>query len=449
MPIVHRNSVASAVLALSALIFLIGCGGEGDDTIGGSPVNTVSVPANQYNADVAKAWFDLGMNLVKEQRLSPPVASRIFGYLGVALYEAVVPGIPTHRSLVGQVNGLTHLPVAAADQEYHWPTVANSALATTLRSLLATRADDPSVQIAALEDNFSKQFKETVSAPVFSRSVAFGQAIGAAIFEWSFGDGYSTYNNCAYTPPVGPGLWEKTPPAFADPLQPCWGQVRPFVLRSGTEVDPGPPPAYSETPGTPFYNEGKEVYDTVKNLTDEQRTIALFWSDDPGQTATPPAHSISILNQVVEERNLRLDVAAEAYAKVGMATADAFIVCWATKYQYNLMRPITYIRKVFDPNWNALLNTPPFPEYTSGHSVQSGASMRVLTDMFGANYAFTDHTHDARGFSPRSFPSFFAAAEEAAISRLYGGIHFRAAIERGIEQGKEIGRRVSALRFRR
>lgn len=146
-------------------------------------------------------------------------------------------------------------------------------------------------------------------------------------------------------------------------------------------------------------------------------------------------------------RGYSLDVAAEAYARVGIAVSDAFIACWNTKFRYNLLRPVTYIRRLIDPTWSSLLVTPPFPEYRSGHSAQSGASAQVLTDLSGP-LAFTDHTHDDRGLPPRTFSSFFEAAEEAALSRLYGGIHFRTAIELGLEQGRSIGREVSNLRFR-
>ena len=196
--------------------------------------------------------------------------------------------------------------------------------------------------------------------------------------------------------------------------------------------------------GSAFYAEANECYRVTSDLTPDQEMIARFWSDDPGQTATPPGHSISIVTQVARELILTLDRAAEAYAKVGIAVADAFISCWRTKYQYNLLRPVTYIRRVIDPSWTPLLVTPPFPEYTSGHSVQSAAAAQVLTGLFG-ELAFSDHTHDARGLPSRSFRSFREAAEEAAISRMYGGIHFRAAIERGLEQGACIGEQVTAL----
>jgi hypothetical protein len=235
-----------------------------------------------------------------------------------------------------------------------------------------------------------------------------------------------------------------TPPGFLPALQPYWGANRPFVLASGEACPPAPPPPYSEEVGSPFYAEAHECYLAVGSLTGEQEAIARFWSDDPGQTATPPGHSVSILTQVARKLDVSLAQAAEAYAKVGIAVADAFISSWNTKYRYSLLRPITYIQAVLDPTWSPLLVTPPFPEYTSGHSVQSGAAARVLTDLFG-KVSFVDRTHKSRGLPARSFRSFREAAEEAALSRLLGGIHFRAACERGLAQGRCIGRHVSQL----
>jgi PAP2 superfamily len=190
-----------------------------------------------------------------------------------------------------------------------------------------------------------------------------------------------------------------------------------------------------------------EVYETANGLSPEQREVALFWADEPGNTATPPGHSISMTSQLLRDRDVGLDVAAETYLRVGLAVGDGFIACWNAKYRYNLLRPITYIRQWIDPAWVSPLTTPPFPEYTSGHSVQSGAWAQVVTELFG-EVAFTDHTHDERGFEPRSFSSFREAAEEAAISRLYGGIHFRPAIEVGLHQGTCVGQAVGALPLR-
>jgi hypothetical protein len=408
------------------------------------------LPGSTFDSEVATVWFDLALHLVKQTPgLSPPVASRSFGYAGVTLYEALVPGMPGYRSGAGPLKGWGAAggPPAPA---HHWPTVANTALASILRSLFPTATSQNRAAMDSLEESFAQRFRTTVPPGIYRRSVARGQRVAGHIFEWSKVDGGHEgylHNFPAYSPPVGPGLWEPTPPGFLSALQPFWGSNRSFALASGGECDPGPPIVYSEEHSSAFFAETLECYEVVTNLSPEQRAIALFWSDDPGITCTPPGHSVSILTQVMRDRGFALDVAAEAYARVGIAITDAFIACWNTKFRYNLLRPVTYIRRLIDPTWSSLLVTPPFPEYTSGHSVQSGASAQVLTDLFGP-LAFTDHTHDDRGLPPRSFASFFEAAEEAALSRLYGGIHFRTAIALGLEQGRCIGREVTNLRFR-
>jgi PAP2 superfamily len=209
------------------------------------------------------------------------------------------------------------------------------------------------------------------------------------------------------------------------------------------------PPPYSEEKTSRFYKEALEVHGISANLTSEQRAIARFWSDDPMLSPTPPGHWISIALQVLDRENASLERSVELLARLGISLADSFIACWQTKYQYNLLRPVTYIRRVIDPTWDSLINTPPFPEYPSGHSTQSAAAAAVLTSMFGENYAFEDKTHERDGIISRRFPSFWAAADEAGLSRLYGGIHFRTAIERGLEQGRCVGGFAIKLRMQR
>ena len=434
-----------AVLLALALAWAPESRADGKGNI--SAVNQVSGPTREHEADVATAWYDLILKLFADEKLSPPVAARALAYVGVGLYEAVVPGMPTHRSLVGQLNGFRAVPASLTHEEYHWPTVANSAAATVLRSLFAL-SRGPSMRIAGLESGLAHVFQKSVEPAAFARSIAFGGAVGAGIARWSTEDGYASFDKCDYSAPTGPGLWTPTPPLLTPPVQPCWGRLRPFVLRGAFDVDPGPPKTYSEDTQSEFFRDAKEVYDTVNSLTAERRAIALFWADGPG-TVTPAGHTAAILRRITWERGRKLDFAAEAYAKVGLAAADAFISCWAVKYRHNLVRPVTYIRKVIDPTWSPLIATPPFPEYTSGHSMQSGATMQVLTEMFGRDFAFTDRTQESLGLGTRAFTSFWQAAEEAATSRLYGGIHYRTANERGLAAGRQIGTRVSSLQFRR
>jgi hypothetical protein len=406
---------------------------------------------DQFEADAATDWFDLSLDLARTTPgYSPPVASRAFGYAGLTLYESLVPGMSGHRSLQGVLSGLGGLPDAGA-APYDWPTVANAALASIFRSLFPTARSEWLAAMNSLERRLFRRFRRSLPAEVRDRSVRRGHDVAAAVFEWSKGDGgHEGYlrNFPPYTPPVGPGLWVPTPPGFLRAVQPFWGKNRCFAIARSADCPPGDHPPYSEEPGSPFEAEAHDVYDTARTLTRTQELIARYWADEPGLTPTPPGHSISIATQVLREEGSSLTRAAETYAKVGLAVADAFVCCWYQKYAYNLLRPVTYLRRLVDPAWRPLIVTPPFPEYPSGHSVQSGAAFQVLTDLFGDRYRFVDRTHKERGFRPRRFGSFLAAAEEAAISRLYGGIHFRVAIVNGVAQGRCIGSAVSALPFR-
>ena len=421
------------------------------------PVSVDEIRSGDHNADVPIAWFQLSLQLVKETPgYSPPVAARAFGYMGVTLYEAVVPGMESYQSLAGQVNGLTALPLVSPGQERHWPSVANAALAEIVRNLFPTASPANLQAIDTLEDQFAEQFALEVPADLLVQSQAHGWALARHIFKWSRSDGgheaYLRGQPLDYTPPAAPGLWTPTLPSFGRALLPRWGSNRPFVLNDSTVCAPPPPPVYSPDPTSLTYAEALEVYRTVKALTPEQREIAIFWADNPGETATPPGHSIAITTQVLQQEKASLDVAAVTYAQVGMALADAFIGSWQTKYTYNRLRPITYIQQVIDPTWNRdgitdPVTTPPFPAYTSGHATEAGAAMTVLTALFGEGYHFTDTTHANRRLPSRAFTSFLQAAQEAALSRLYGGIHFRSDNEAGLAQGICIGKKVQALRF--
>jgi hypothetical protein len=415
-----------------------------------STITRSARPVSEFGAGEVAGWFDLLLELIRRTPgYSPPVAARALGYAGVTLYEALVPGMPGYRSLAGVLNGLAGLPVTGRRAAFHWPTVASAALGEVCRGLFAAAPADLRAGIAALEEASGAGLPRGIR----DRAADRGRAVAAAVLEWARGDGghegYLRNFPADYVPPAGPGLWAPTPPTFQSALQPTWGDNRCLALASGEVCAPSPPPSYSADPGSEFFAEAVEVYEAVNALTAEQLDIVQFWSDDPGITATPPGHSVSILTQVLRRQGASLQDAAQAYARVGIAVADAFIACWRTKYQYNLLRPISYVQEHIDPNWGPLpLGTPPFPEYTSGHSVQSAATATVLTDLFGP-IGFVDDTHAARGLPARSFGSFAEFADEAAISRLYGGIHFRSAIEAGLHQGHCIGHTINALPWRR
>jgi membrane-associated phospholipid phosphatase len=414
-----------------------------------------------YSNAVATEWMTLALSLTQQTPgFSPPVASRALAYLGLTLYESVVPGMPGYISLAGQLNELSSLPTAQPDEPLHWPTVANASLATMTRMMYSNATAENKARIDQLERSLPLKYgldfdPSTYDPEITNRSQSFGKLMAMAIMTWARTDGgHEAWgslrrNRANYVPPSGAGRWAATAPAFAKPLLPYWGENRPFVLKSVKDCPAPPPPEYSEEANSVFYKNAQEVYKISQSATQEQRQFALYWADDPGKTPTPAGHWAFIANDLLKTRKANLAQAAVTHARLNITMADAFTAAWATKYSVNLLRPVTYVQGSFDSNWvPALMTTPPFPEYPSGHSVQSSAAAGILTDMFGANTAFTDNTHNDRGWGPRQFNSFKAAADEAALSRLYAGIHYRFGVEGGQVQGTCVAAKVLAMRFK-
>ncbi len=429
----------------------------GGAAIGAALTGPVAAEANvDAHADAARIvrdWYRLTLQLVRHTATyTPPVASRAFGYLGVIACEAFAAGKPGMVSLGGQLNGFT--PPPARPDGVDDAVVLHAALAAGVAHLFANTGPTGQRVLATATQRWRERAVQNVSAETVAMSEVYGAAITRHVLAWAASDGGETVANMGfpldYTPSAEPGAWVPTSVIRQQqaPLLPEWGRNRPFAMRTGNACPLPPPPAYSEEPGSAFHAEAMEVYEATKALTDEQKVIARFWSDDPMLSPTPPGHWIAIILQIAERDQLPADRLIEVLMRVGVAMADAFIGNWHSKYQYNLLRPVTYIRKVIDPNWTPLLITPPFPEYPSGHSTQSGAAEAVLTAFFGNGFAFEDTTHVKDGLAARRFGSFHEAAEEAGISRLFGGIHFRSAIVLGLEQGRCIGAHAVALKVR-
>jgi len=409
-------------------------------------------PADDAPSDVANVWFDTLYEVVKSEAIGFAEASRIYGVSAVALYEAIVPGKLHHRSLVGQLDRLTSVPQPKEDRKYHWPTVANTALAHTIRGIFLSLEPESLEAIKDVEQRFADQFQDKVDEQEYQRSVDHGQRVADAILTWAATDGFESVHNCPYDPVSVPGPWQPTPPAFSDPEQPCWGELQPMVLESATECAPPGHPEFSKDPESEFYAAARKVYQTGLKLTDKQKTIAQYWADLVGATGTSSGHWMAIVGQIARNDGLSLAAAAEAYAKLGITVTDAFITIFHAKYFYNLVRPVTYIQDNIDDSWLPFLVTPPNPAYISGHSTQSRASAGVLTDLFG-DKAFTDTTHTDHHLEPpqepREFSSFEEAAEEAAVSRLYAGIHYVFDNEDGRSSGQCVAQAINdRVRFK-
>ena len=415
---------------------------------------TVPLPAQATTGPgpVLTNWYRLVLELVRHTATySPPVASRAFAYLGVTAYQAMAAGNPALHSLAGQLNALTPLPAPEAGAVYDQTAVLNAALADAVEYFFGNTGPTGQRAMKAMARQMDALVAD-LPDDVLIRSQDHGRAVAAHIIAWSLDDGGAVIENMGfpyeYALTEGPSHWVPTGPIRQQqlPLLPNWGKNRTFAMTSGTACGLPAPIDYSEDPASAFYGEAQEVVTVKAGLTDEQKTIARFWSDDPMLSPTPPGHWISIALQIIARDGLDAVRSADVLMRLGVTVADGFIGCWASKMEHDLLRPVTYIRRLMDPKWEPLLITPPFPEYPSGHSTQSGAAATVLTAIFGESFAFSDATHIDDGIAARDFPSFWAAAEEAAISRLYGGIHFRAAISRGLDQGRCIGAATVAIR---
>lgn len=406
--------------------------------------------------EVLHTWYDLALELVwHTPTYSPPVASRSFAYLGVTAFEAVATGSDELQTLAGQLHGLKPVPPREAGKAYDEAVVMQAALAFSVQHFFENTGPSGQNAMAKLEAKLKEKVSAGVPADVLARSEEHGRAVAEHILAWSADDGGAVIETLGFPKDYelikGPSHWVPTSLVALQqtPLLPNWGKNRTFAMPEGTSCALPSHPEYSEDKDSQFYKEAFEVYEAKQNLTPERRAIARFWADDAMLSMTPPGHWISIALQIMDRDKVSLERRVDTLARLGVAVADGFIGCWQSKFQYDLIRPVSYIRRVIDPKWEPLLNTPPFPEYPSGHSTQSGAAADVLTNLFGENFAFEDKTGAHAGLAPRNFPSFWAAADDAGISRLYGGIHFRAAIENGLEQGRCIAAFTNALRTRR
>ncbi len=454
----RTNFLSTAIIFFSITLFIVSCQKEianpaakrqAEET---SSANQNSLHGHlkqtkEYPSDVVIKWMDMQLRLMRTATGIPNNAfTRPYAYSGIALYEAVVPGMPAYQSIADQLNNLSGLPKTEPGFAYHWPGSANAALAYINKQMFPTTSAANKTSIDSLENALNTQYQGEVDAETIKRSNAFGKAIAQKIFEWAQTDGY-LHAGDTYIAPTGEGLWVPTAPAFASAGTPYWGNLRTIVSGSGDNAQPAAPIPYSTNPSSDFYKMVKQVYDVSQTLTAEQTAMALYWRDVPG--VTTPGHYISILKQILENDKPTLDKAAIAYALGGITANDATISCWQTKYHYNLVRPITYIRNVLGhTTWNSLLTTPAHPEYSSAHAVLSSATADAFSSLFGNSYSFIDHTYDYLGMVPRSFNSFKAFGEEAGNSRLYAGIHYQPSINIGLVQGRKVAENIiNKLKF--
>jgi hypothetical protein len=378
----------------------------------------------------------------------PPVSSRIYAYATLAGYEALSHGYTDYQSITSQLNGFDAMPLPESNKEYAFPIASIKAFFTVSKGLVHSPKE-----LEVVENQLYEQLKSQVkSEEIFQNSLALGNAVAEVFRKRISKDSYKeTRGMNRYTPLAGEQYWQPTAPAYMDAVEPYWNKILPFALETAEQFKPEPPFPLDMGKKSPFYKETMEVYEITKNLTEEQKIIATFWDNNPFvmvyeghleyaiKKISPGGHWIQITALAAQATQADIIKTAESYALVAVGLADGFISCWDEKYRSSYVRPQTVIEKHIDNKWIPYIQTPPFPEYTSGHSVISHAAAMILTRLYGDNFAFTDSTQVEYDLKPRPFKSFLDASAEASISRLYGGIHFRNALDKGSEQGKRVG----------
>lgn len=402
--------------------------------------------AKTFSSDVVVSWINMQLQMLKvplPAGTAGQATDRCQAYCGIALYESIVPGMPAYQSLSGQLTDFPAMPSTEPGKAYHWAASANAALAEMNRRLFPATADANKTAMTNLENKLQAVYSNEADAATLERSIALGKEVATRVFNWAATDGSANVNT-PYVPPVGLGLWVPTAPT--PPVGPYTYQRRKLVpgVADGTELDP--PPAFSTTSGSPFWNMVKEVYDASITLTADQKAMADYFKDVPGYT--PGGTYVALMCQALDITKPSLDMAALTYVKVGLAQHDASIILLTNKYQFNTIRPVTYIRAYIDPNWATYIPTPNHPEFPSGHSTSGGAVLTMMSKIFGEDFRITLHTYDYLNYPSRSYTSFTQLMNEISDSRLYGGLHYRATLEKSTKQGKKVAENIlSRVKF--
>jgi membrane-associated phospholipid phosphatase len=425
--------------------------------------------AEDFDYKIVLEWNDLFLDIERyAEGYRPCPTARALGYIGLASYEACSDGFNGYRSIKNNFGGL-NIPVTFKDQEYHWPSVVNASNAYLFKRFFPFVRQDLNARIDALYKKHEANFRAEVGTDIYERSRNYGEAVASAVWEWSRTDAvthdYYKDNTKDYdwtTRYNKAGDWKPTIIKNKNGLFPEFGRGRTFAIKDDLKIC-RPPLAHSDDKSSQLYSQALEVYaQNTPSMSFQAEWVAEFWSDDLLElTFSPPSRWLAIANQVYIAEKSSLQLALVANAKVGLALNDAAVGCWNSKYHYNVERPETYIKRVIDNTWRTNLEnpltgekslTPDFPAYPSGHATFGAAAAEALASVFGYSYSMVDRCHENRvefvGI-PRPFSSFEEMALENGWSRVPLGVHFRMDSEEGIRYGKEIGRRVNNLPWRR
>ena len=426
----------------------------------GNPTAVKVEPARYYNynnSDLIVKWHELIFELIEQtQGYSPNVAARNMAYINLAAYESILPAFNKNQSLSGQLQEFYRPDSLNIDStDFNANVALNSAMFKLVDKYFISAPYIWMEKVYALNDTVNNYFSAKIPGTTYKKSKIYGAKIASLIYEYSKGDGghqafMRTYN-MGYLMPKCQSCFELNIVADLEnmgSLHPRWGENRTFLASNQNELAIKPKVEFSIYQNSSFYKMAMEVYTISKQVVpnSEKLQIANFWDDAASFTYTAPGHSVSILTQVLKQKPVTINLAAELYSNLTIAVNDALISTWQLKYKYNLIRPIAYIKRYIDNQWEAALLTPPFPEFPSGHSAQSASMATVLTAKLGDSVSFIDYSKYFVG-PPKSFQSFWAAANECSLSRVYGGIHYKDAVDQGQDVGRIIGNNALKLQY--
>lgn len=395
--------------------------------------------------NIVNDWLDQTLYLSKNTvGYSPPVSARTLHYFTLFEYEILLPILENNRSLSGQLNEYKR-PILTED-ELNFRHLANFGSFEFIKLFYTNMSPSDLKKCEVIYNTLYNRYSKKLSTSSRLKSENYTRELLNIIYNWSEQDNASQCWNknfpSSYSPPVCDSCWETTPPGFEKALQPFWGKNRLAVASNSTVCDSIQLFPFSEEKNSIFYSEAKMIYDKYQNLSENEITIAKYWNDAPGVSGTPAGHMFSIALAISKKEKSSLKETLEFYTLLGIAINDAVIECWRLKYYFNLIRPITYIQRYISPSFSSAINTPPFPEFPSGHSFQAGATEMIYTHFYGENYSFTDQTNvqrmDING-KERTFSSFHNMAEEMSISRFYAGIHYQKTLRTSLIFGRAIG----------
>jgi len=410
--------------------------------IAGSPDNLRR--ADKNDATVATDWYRLQFRIMLERNSA--FNGIYFSYIGLGLYESVRPGIKGASSFYGKINSMPAMPQPENNMGYSWPVSANAALAAMVRTFFSGLTPANNASIDSLEAAYNEKLHPAENSESFERSQAYGRSIAKAMHDWFLTDNMNPGNAGYVLPAPFPGSWVPAPGNPPIPVNPFVQNATAYIPADATALSNPFPFTYSESPGTDYYNMEKQVYDQSIANTAEQKQIALHWVDQGnGIGYTPPGHDLFIVTQALEQSGSDLATVAEAYAKAGIAEREATIVTFRSKYANFTERPVTYIRKKFEATWLPLFQTPPHPEYPAAHAMLTGTIMQALARVIGNDNPVADYCYNFRGYPTQHYSTIFGVAEQAGISRNYGGIHYLVSIKEGLRMAKIMGDRIGDI----